>query len=183
MMVHVHCCPAGTILIDNHFLLHVWKGAYTIGVLMCTLPRASSHVPSCMCTVDWASPILQLTTTLFCFLVNTNQEMENGESLQNIMECLLFLWVVSHQQLTPIHTQYSCIDTHPSIPRYPSRQMLPYTTLLTTILLTTILLTTILLTTTVENNNNTLLPNQLAKFHTERGTGIPPQGNLKIMMS
>ena len=42
--------------------------------------------------------------------------------------------------------------------------MLPYT-----ILLTTILLTTILLTTTVENNNNTLLPNQLAGFLTEEG--------------
>ena len=29
VMIHVHCRPADTILIDNHFLLHAWKGAYT----------------------------------------------------------------------------------------------------------------------------------------------------------
>ena len=54
-----------------------------LGVPMCIMPHASSHVPSCMCTVDWASATLQLTTILFYFLVNTNQEMENGGSLGN----------------------------------------------------------------------------------------------------
>ena len=56
--------------------------------------QVSSHVPSCMCTVDWASPILQLTILLIYFLVNTNQEMENGGSLwnkDNRVTCLLSL--------------------------------------------------------------------------------------------
>ena len=122
------------------------------------------HVPCqcmCMCTVDWASPTLQLTM-LFCFFVNTNQEMENRESLQNIMELSTISWsdfsfskLSDHKQLTPIPTQYSCIDTHPSTPKYPSRQMLPSSS-------------------PPLSNNNTLLPNQLAKFHTEGGNGIPP---------
>ena len=70
VMIHVMYAAVLPVL----FLLitiscYMFEMELILGVFMCITPRASSHVPSCMCTVDWASSTLQLTTILFCFLV------------------------------------------------------------------------------------------------------------------
>ena len=53
-----------------------------LGVLMCIcMPDHMCH-PACAQCTGHPPCTLQLTTALFCFFVNTNQEMENGETLQ-----------------------------------------------------------------------------------------------------
>ena len=152
-MIRVRCCPAGTILIDDHFdhfLVHACKWAYT----------GSTHVyhTSCQCTCAILhvhsglgiphSPVDNNTLLLPC-----HTQTKKRKTLGNEDKCLLFLWVVSHQQHPhPILLMIYIIASK----CYPVPSSSPPL-----------------------SNNNTVLPNQLVGFHTEGGTGIPPQGNLR----
>ena len=127
VMIHVCCRPAGTILIDNHFLLHAWKWAYTRSThvyhALCQFTCTILHVHSGLGIPH--SPVDNNTLLLPC-----QHKLRNGKRGKfrktRIMDCLLcflFLWVASHQL---------CSAFDSSTPNISSQQLLPYTILLNT---------------------------------------------------